>query len=495
VATLTLASNVSRAADRADHLLILAPKAALAAGAWRAVLGEAVAEPLARALSAMVTETDAGPLGKVVTTWWSGEDGAARRVSLGVLPDAVSRHLSPSRNHAVAECCAKADLRGERVGVVLVLDEAAHLLPCVVAAGRAFRRFQRKSSKKPAPKVTIAACSRDGAPIAPSETVERTLEVSRWVAELVDTPTDEKSTADLSAAAKKLVSKKAKAKELVGDALIKAGLRGVHAVGRAAEVAPRMLVLSHKARNAKLRVALVGKGIVFDTGGLHIKPRGGMEGMKSDMGGAAAVVAAFDVLVREGVPVHLWAITPLAENAVGPRSYRPDEILTLHSGKTVEINNTDAEGRLLLADAVSWAARELEPDLIIDAATLTGAQGVSTGKRHAAVVSNRAGLEALAVRAGRTSGDLVHPLPFAPELYQSEFKSEVADMTNSVKDRSNAQSSCAAQFIYGHISDLDTPWLHVDLASPAHVDGKGTGFGAALLAEVVRSVSKTDLAS
>jgi len=111
------------------------------------------------------------------------------------------------------------------------------------------------------------------------------------------------------------------------------------------------------------------------------------------------------------------------------------------------------------------------------------------------VVSNRAGLEALAVKAGRTSGDLVHPLPFAPELYQSEFKSEVADMTNSVKDRSNAQSSCAAQFIYGHISDLDTPWLHVDLASPAHVDGKGTGFGAALLAEVVRSVSKTDLAS
>jgi probable aminopeptidase NPEPL1 len=161
----------------------------------------------------------------------------------------------------------------------------------------------------------------------------------------------------------------------------------------------------------------------------------------------------------------------------------------------VEINNTDAEGRLLLADAVSYAARVLKADVVIDAATLTGAQLVSTGKRHAAVVSNRDGLEGLAVRAGRATGDLVHPLLFAPEYYQAEFKSEMADMTNSVKNRNNAQSSCAAQFVYSHIQDLDVPWLHIDLAGPAHVDNRGTGFGAALVAEVVRGLERAHLRS
>src|SRR5690606_18127607 len=118
---------------------------------------------------------------------------------------------------------------------------------------------------------------------------------------------------------------------------------------------------------------------------------------------------------------------------------------------------------------------------------------VSTGRRHAAVISNREGLEALCVRAGKTSGDLTHPLLFAPELYQSEFKSEMADMTNSVKDRSNAQSSCAAQFIYSHIQDLDTPWLHVDMGGTAYVDNRGNGYGVALLSEVVRGLQASHL--
>jgi len=288
----------------------------------------------------------------------------------------------------------------------------------------------------------------------------------------------------------------------VGDALRRAGFGGTWNVGRGATVPPRLLHLEHapprsvkKGKRPPLTVVLVGKGVVFDTGGLHIKPRGGMEGMKSDMGGAAAVVAAFRVLVRERLPFRLHCVTPLAENAVGPTAFRPDEILTLHSGKTVEINNTDAEGRLLLGDAVSYAARDLKADVVIDAATLTGAQLVSTGKRHAAIVSNRERLEAHAVRAGRASGDLVHPLLFAPEFYQSEFKSEMADMTNSVKDRNNAQSSCAAQFVYSHMQELDVPWLHIDLAGPAHVDNRGTGFGAALIAEVVRGLERSHLES
>jgi probable aminopeptidase NPEPL1 len=134
----------------------------------------------------------------------------------------------------------------------------------------------------------------------------------------------------------------------------------------------------------------------------------------------------------------------LAENAIGPGAYRPDDILTMHSGHTVEINNTDAEGRLVLGDAVSYLARNYDLDAVIDAATLTGAQAIATGLRHAAVVSNREGLEKLAVRVGRETGDLTFPLPFAPEFFQDEFASKVADMKNSVANRRNAQSSCAA---------------------------------------------------
>jgi leucyl aminopeptidase len=142
------------------------------------------------------------------------------------------------------------------------------------------------------------------------------------------------------------------------------------------------------------------------------------------------------------------------------RQLQADDILTLHSKKTVEINNTDAEGRLLLADGTSYAARELGADVVLDAATLTGAQLIATGDLHGAVVSNDEELERILVEAGRTTGDLTHPLPFAPELYKPEFKTPYADMRNSVKNRNNAQSSCAAQFVYWHIEDLDVRWGH-----------------------------------
>jgi probable aminopeptidase NPEPL1 len=278
-----------------------------------------------------------------------------------------------------------------------------------------------------------------------------------------------------------------------GDKLLEAGLRGIHAVGRGAIAPARMLVASWNVKADGPHVVLVGKGVTFDTGGLHIKPRGGMEGMKADMGGAAAVLGAFRVLTRSGHAGKLSLVLCIAENAVDERSYKPDDILRMHSGKTVEINNTDAEGRLLLADGLSWAAREMQADVVIDAATLTGAQLMSTGIVHAAVVSNDGDLEAAAIAAGRRSGDLCHPLPFAPELFQHEFRSPVADMRNSVANRMNAQSACAAQFLWSHIEDAPGAakrlWAHIDLAGPAFPKGRATGFGVALVSELVRAIS------
>ncbi len=494
MADLTFVTDPAAALRRAEHAVLVAPRERLAAGGLlRAVFPGA----WAKGLSALVEDTKPGPLGKAVTTW-PGQAGAPRRVTLGVLPDRVSRWLSASRAHAIAEVLGKAEAKG-RVGVVVALDDPAHARAAAAAVARTLPRERRKRDAK-APEVTVAFVDARGRPFsgkaAPDPGALGDLaHAVRWAAALVDRPAAEKSPAQVVDDARRLVGKLGRAKVLVGPALRKAGLGGVHAVGRAAAVAPRLLVLEAGPARAARTVALVGKGVVFDTGGLHLKPRGGMEGMKSDLGGAAAVAAAFWVLARGGLPrgTRLVALLPLVENAIGPDSYRPDDVLTLHSGKTVEINNTDAEGRLLLADCVSYAARALGADVVIDAATLTGAQGIATGKRHAAVVSNRAGLEALALEAGHASGDLVCALPFAPELYQAEFKSELADMTNSVADRSNAQVSCAAQFVYGHVEDLDRPWLHVDLASPAFVGRRGTGFGVGLLVEVVRRLGPAHL--
>jgi len=210
--------------------------------------------------------------------------------------------------------------------------------------------------------------------------------------------------------------------------------------------------------------------------------------MKMDLGGAAAMLAAFRAAVLAGGlrrPLH--CVLCLAENAIGPAAFRNDDILYMYSGKTVEVNNTDAEGRLVLADGVAYACKHLAPGLIVDMATLTGAQLVATGKRHAAIVANNAELEAAAIAAGLISGDLVHPLPYCPEFFRGEFASKVADMRNSVKDRSNAQSSCAANFIAEHLAaDYDGGWLHVDMAGPAWAGDRGTGYGVGLLLSLLQ---------
>ena len=232
------------------------------------------------------------------------------------------------------------------------------------------------------------------------------------------------------------------------------------------------------------------QGVIYDTGGLSLKPKVGMCGMKHDMGGSAGLLGGFQAAVQLKVPCKITLILAIVENAIGPLAVRNDDVLTMKSGKTVEINNTDAEGRLVLADCVSYASNGLEggerPDVILDMATLTGAQGVTTGKRHAGILSRTKRLEERVMGAGMRTGDLVFPMLYAPELLKLEFSSKVsddwmeiigyfhhyftttylsftiffgtlanqiADMKNSVKDRSNAQASCAGHFIESHIDE------------------------------------------
>ena len=173
-------------------------------------------------------------------------------------------------------------------------------------------------------------------------------------------------------------------------------------------------------------------------------------------GGSAGVLGGFAAAVQLKLPRKITLILAIVENAIGKDAVRNDDILTMKSGKTVEINNTDAEGRLILSDCVSHASNSLEggpPDVILDMATLTGAQGVATGEIHAGVLAKTKDMEDRIFKAGMKTGDLCFPLLYAPELLKKEFKSQVADMKNSVKNRSNAQCSCAGHFIESHIDE------------------------------------------
>lgn len=472
----------------AEHLLVLAPKTsfgprARATGAFAYWLPK----DLQSLLQELGAEASPGLLGGAATS----RTGKGTRLTVGALADQPSRHNAPSRAEGIRRLVAGSGVGGSKhAAVLVVLDDAAHALAAANAIGRALPTYSAKSGVRSEGTLTIALALANGRAVAVDDEVRAVVLRAREAAHFVDTPPTELDPAAFAAAAKRVLKtvRGVRVREFVGDALLRQGLGGIHAVGRCARSAPRLLLATAGPARGP-HVALVGKGVTYDTGGLHLKARGNMETMKADMGGAAAVLGAFAVLAAQKPRHRLSLLLCMAENAIGPAAYKPDDVLTLHSGKTVEINNTDAEGRLLLADGCSYAARTLGADVVVDAATLTGAQGVATGDLHAAVIANDQALEQALCNAGLASGDLCWPLPFAPELYRSEFASPIADMRNSVKNRSNAQVSCAAEFIHWHLDGTKARWGHVDLASPAFRGDRGTGFGVALLVETVRRLT------
>ncbi|MBI5851304.1 MAG: leucyl aminopeptidase family protein [Planctomycetes bacterium] len=471
-----------------DSLLVLAPRAAARHRDFLASAPKHVPTALLRRLATTIEPGDNGAVAASLV-----EDGVPGHVELAVLPDQVSRYNAPSRAEAVRRSTAVAKKPGERGVIVVVVDDPSHALPVANAVGRAMPALSLKSSRSPTARdrTGLLVVDHRGRPVTIDVGVAEVVAANRDAARLVDVPPTDLDPKALAHAAREQLRgiRGVRIREIAGAELLRHGLRGIHAVGRCARSEPRLLIATIAPRGSRgPHVALVGKGLTYDTGGLHLKARGSMETMKCDMGGAAAVLGAFRVLARRA-PCRMTLVLCIAENAIGPSAYKPDDVLVMHSGKTVEINNTDAEGRLVLADGISYAVRVLGADIVLDAATLTGAQMIATGLNHAAVVSNDAGLEELFVRCGRECGDLVHPLPFAPEFYRQEFASPLADLRNSVKDRNNAQTSCAAQFIHEHVGDAKVRWLHVDLAGPAFRDQRGTGYGVALFAAAVASLA------
>lgn len=474
-ATLTLTADAG-AVTTCPTLLLIGRRERL----LRADVQELVAPVSARIWEQMVHRNDGGDAGRVVVTHC---ESAPHKVVAGILPEACSRHNTPSRSWAIPGLVQGAGLKGN-VGIVICLDDLDHAFATVLAVARAHPTFTATSSRIERT-VHVLVLGPEGQVLDDLDGLRAATDAVRFASDLTDQPPDTLTTSAFVDAARAVAARHSDVGLYIvqGKQLAENGFGGLWNVGKAAEHPPALVVLDLDGPADAPRVTWVGKGIVYDTGGLSIKSKTGMPGMKTDMAGAAAVLAAFEAAARMRAPIRLTAVLCIAENAVGPGSMRPDDVITLYSGKTVEVNNTDAEGRLVLADGTAWAARHRNPDLLIDVATLTGAQSMATGKRTAALYCNDDELEARAVRAGRSSGDLVHPLPYVPEFFKREFSSQVADMRNSVKDRSNAQSSCAGQFIGNHIeaARYTGPWMHVDLAGPAVHAGRGTGFGVGLL--------------
>lgn len=275
-------------------------------------------------------------------------------------------------------------------------------------------------------------------------------------------------------------------------AMEKLGMDAILSVGAGSARPPRMMIVEYKGPGASgAPIVLAGKGITFDSGGISLKSRGGMWEMKTDMAGAATVMGAALSLARSRAPVHVVAVAALAENMPGGSAARPGDVMKAYNGKSIERLNTDAEGRIVLADAVSYADRKYDPAAIIDLATLTGAVGTAIGDEYAGLFSRHEGLAAQVEAAAKASQEPVWRLPLHPS-YAKDLESPVADIRD-IKEGGLAGAGLGAHFI-GFFVRPDTPWAHLDIAYTAWADGdkplgpKGAqGYGVMLLDELVRN--------
>ncbi|KTD40246.1 leucyl aminopeptidase family protein [Legionella parisiensis] len=279
------------------------------------------------------------------------------------------------------------------------------------------------------------------------------------VRDLINQPASDMGPKEMGDIVAKLAEEHhAQFEQWIGDELLHANFPAIHAVGRAAKSEPRLLSLTW-GDETHPRVTLVGKGVCFDTGGLNIKTPFGMRIMKKDMGGAAHVIGLAQWIMKRNLPIRLHLLIPAVENAIGPNAFKPGDILIMRNGLTVEIDNTDAEGRLILADAFVKACEE-EPDLLIDFATLSSAARVSVGTEMSAFFTNDESLAAEIIDASYKAIDPVWRLPlFAP--YEKFLRSTIADMTN-YSDSPYGGAIIAALFLQRYISK-STPWAHFDI--------------------------------
>ena len=355
--------------------------------------------------------------------------------------------------------------------------------------------FTRKSAPKPTKLTRATLVTDDPAADAAVARARATAEAVAFARDLANTPSLEKTPAwFVDQVVRHARGRALEAKIWDVDDLRRDGFGGILAVGRGSARPPRLLRLDYSPSRSRTHVVLIGKGITFDSGGLSLKPNEGMTTMKTDMSGGAAVVGVMSALQALQIDLRLTALVPLAENMPGADATRPGDVITHYGGRTSEVLNTDAEGRLVLADAIAYATTQLKPDVIVDIATLTGAATLGLGKRHGALYATTDRLRQSLAAAGDAGGERLWPMPIVDD-YRDALDSPVADLRNIADQRKHYSggSIIAALFLREFLtppgSTTAAPaWAHLDVAGPARADSdeddvtKGaTGFGVRAL--------------
>src|SRR3990167_327057 len=316
----------------------------------------------------------------------------------------------------------------------------------------------------------------------------------------VNLPPNALTPSDLADEAEQIAKKHHYEYEIFDHAKVKSlGMGGLIAVSQGSKQECRFVIIKHMVSPSAPTLGFVGKGITFDSGGLSLKPPQHMETMKEDMSGAAAVIATMDALGSNKPNVNIIAIAPMAENLPSGEATKPGDIIRFYNGKTAEVKNTDAEGRLILADALSYITAHYKLDALIDIATLTGACAYALGPYFSGMISEHDDLAAKVMQVGKRSGDVVWRLPITAD-YKAAVQAEVADLCNIGKKSIQAGAITAAAFLQNFVGD--TPWVHIDIAGTAfNVPNisyfrpeTATGVGVRLFVELASTWEKTDKA-
>ena len=428
--------------------------------------------------------------------------GACRRVLVVSLGDAqklnayeVRRAAAAAARWLTAERMKSAILWMDALATAGVENATAEWATGMAIAGFCFAEYKELDDKVP-PKVRVAVRSSEPGHVdrvMPAVRAALTVaEAVNYARGLAHQPANVINPTTLAAEARRLVrGTRLKCSVLAGDALRKLGMNGLRAVGAGAGHPPCLIQIEYRgAPGSRAKTVLVGKAITFDTGGYSIKPAAGLEGLKFDKCGGAAVFAVLRAADRLRLKCNVVGLVAAAENAISDRAYRPGDILRMMSGKTVEVISTDAEGRLVLADALTYAQQKLNPTALIDVATLTGGVGVALGTAAAGLMSTDDDLAGDLGEAGRRTHERLWRLPLWDD-YKELIKSQEADIKNSTGKR-DAHAIVGGMFLKEFVKE-GTRWAHLDIAAVStDENGKGpsgkgaTGFGVRLLIEFLR---------
>ena len=390
----------------------------------------------------------------------------------------------------------KAETQNFSEACVLIDDaeEAAQFAYGAQLGGYRFDKFYTR--KELTPEVTLtqltigtADAKTAEATFAPLTAVAEGVNVAR---DLIWEPANGLNPESYAEYCKTLASEGLEVEVLGEDQMNELGMGALLGVGQGSMFESQLVVLKHNGgKPSEAPLAFVGKGVTFDTGGLSLKAPTAMDSMKQDMGGAAAVTGLMVALAKRQAKVNAIGILGLVENMPSQGAQRPGDVVNTMSGQTVEVLNTDAEGRLVLCDAMTYAQRTYKPKAMFDLATLTGAIVVALGEELAGIFSNNDELAAKVAQAGETEGEYVWRMPMGG-YFKKRLKSNIADMRNNSNKGRQGGSGIAAQFLHNFIEN-DTPWVHIDIAGTAWTDEafptkpKGaTGFGVRLLDRMVK---------